>query len=144
MAIYTVLDKPNRDPAKAIFVPEGFAFAAFVFTALWALWHRMWVVTAMLFAFWVAMSVAVSFGGLDPVLAAVIELGVALVFGFEARRLQVMSLLRSGYAETGTVSGSTLAAAELTYFAEGVAERGRGPWSHPRDTGDHLGLFGAR
>lgn len=144
MAIYTVLEAPNRDPRRTRFVPEGFSAWAFVFTVFWALWHRMWVVAAILFAFWVAMSLAVTQGGLNPLVAAAIEFGVALIFGFEARRLQVMSSLRSGHVEAGEVSGSTLAAAELAYFAARGTGVSRGPRTLPRASEDHLGLFGTR
>lgn len=144
MAIYTVLETANRDPRRTLFVPDGFSAAAFVFTALWALWHRMWVAAAVLFAFWVAMSLAVAQGGLDPLVAGVIEFGVALLFGFEARRLHIMSCLRAGYVEAGAVSGSTLAAAELAYFAERGSTGTRGLWTLPRASEDHLGLFGSR
>ena len=34
-----------------MFVPEGFAWAGFIFTFIWALWHRLWVVAALLFSF---------------------------------------------------------------------------------------------
>lgn len=144
MALYTVLERPGRDPRHTLFVPEGFAVTAFLFTVFWALWHRMWVVAALLLCFWAGMAAAVAFLGLDPLIAAAIEFGVALLFGFEARRLQVMSCRRAGYELTGIVAGASREGAELAYFGSRGRTLPPAPGGVPRLAEDHLGLFGTR
>ena len=46
MALFTVLEPPDKKPERVAFVPEKFAGGALVFGFLWALWHRMWVIAA--------------------------------------------------------------------------------------------------
>lgn len=143
MALFTVLEPPHGEIDKVTFVKEGFAPGALVFTALWAIWHRMWVVAAILFALLVAISLSVSLGGLDPAMASLFEIAVGVIFGFEARRLWIMSLERSGYRQTGLIEASNQEAAELAYFAKrprlGQVVTKPKLRSHGEDT---LGLFG--
>lgn len=117
MALFTILESPQGEIDKVTFVKEGFAPAALVFTVLWALWHRMWVVAAALFAILVAISLAVSLLNLNSTAASLLEIAVGLIFGFEARRLWIMSLERSGYRQAGLIEASNQEAAELAYFA---------------------------
>ena len=143
MALFTVLEPPHGEIDKVTFVKEGFAPAALVFTVLWALWHRMWVVAAILFAVLVAISLSAVLLGLDPVIASLLELAIGVVFGLEARRLWIMSLERSGYRQAGLIEASNHEAAELAYFMN----RPRAPQTAPvpklrAQTEDTLGLFG--
>ena len=143
MAVFTVLEPPRGEADRVVFVKEGFSGAAVLFTVVWALWHRMWIVAALLFAVLVALNLSVNLFGLDATPVGVIEAGLSLLFGFEARRLQVVSMERAGYRIAGLIAASSQDAAELDYFA------GRKPASppityaayHPR-TDDTLGIFG--
>lgn len=143
MALFTVLEPPQGEIDKVTFVKEGFAPGALVFTVLWALWHRMWVVAAILFSLLVAVSLSLSLLELDPLMASLLELAIGLIFGFEARKLWIMSLERSGYRNEGLIEASNQEAAELEYFASRprmtklVAESRLHP--HAENT---LGLFG--
>ena len=143
MGIFTVLEPPDGNPERVAFVPEGFSYAAFLLTVLWALWHRMWVVAALLFALTAALTVATNLELLGSGLAAVINFGIVVIFGFEARALQVTSLERAGFRRWGLIQASNGEAAELIYFA------GRGPFEPiPASTrrgaahDDTLGVFG--
>lgn len=143
MALFTVLEAPDAQPERVAFVAEGFAWSALAFTFLWALWHRMWVVAALLFAVSSTLTVASNLDLLGPGLAALLQAGIALLFAFEARALQVFSLERAGFRRTGLLHASNREAAELAYFA------GRSPFvsapasSRPRGLHDDtLGIFG--
>ncbi|WP_373502532.1 DUF2628 domain-containing protein [Aestuariivirga sp.] len=118
MALYTVLEAPDGRVDRVAFVKEGFSGAALVLTVIWALWNRMWIVAAIIFAILVALSVSVSAFGLNEASMAATEFGLALIFGFEARRLKVMSLERAGFRKAGLVEASSLEAAELDYFSQ--------------------------
>lgn len=143
MALYTVLEPPDGKADRVAFIPEGFTWAGFALTFFWAAWHRMWVVAALLLAAYAVLNAAIGLGLLHPVAGSLIHLGMAVIFGFEARRLQVMSLERSGFRHAGLIQSSRLEAAELAYFT------GRAPSSPvpaptryraaPEDT---LGIFG--
>lgn len=143
MALFTVFEHPNGDPNRTVFVKEGFSIAALIFTVLWALWHRMWVVAAILFVILTVLNLSVAQGGLDPTLAGVFETAVGILFGFEARRLRAMSLERAEFRNMGIVEGSNREAAELGYFnakprvEDRIASTPRHPVAH-----DTLGLFG--
>lgn len=143
MALFTILEPPHGEIDKVTFVKEGFAPAALVFTVLWALWHRMWVVAATLFAVLVAISLSVNFFDLDAMMASLLEIAISVIFGFEARKLWIMSLERSGYRQAGLIVASNREAAELAYFANRprVAQSVNAPKlrGHAEDT---LGLFG--
>lgn len=118
MSVFTVYQHPGGAPDRAVFVKDGFTGFAMVFTVLWALWHRMWIVAAVLLALFAAVALAVGFLGLDPGLAAVIELGISLLFGFEAQNLRALSLQRAGYREAGLVGAENLDVAELKYVMD--------------------------
>ncbi len=146
MALFTVLEPPKGEIDKVTFVREGFAPLALVFTVLWALWHRMWVMAAILFAILVAISLSVTLLDLNPAVASLLELATGLIFGFEARRLRIMSLERSGYRQAGLIEASTREAAELGYFAARPRNaQAAAPAPKLRiDAEDTLGLFGTR
>lgn len=118
MKTFTVLEPPDGKAERVAFVPEGFSLGALLLTVFWALWRRMWVVAALLFALTSALTIATSMGFLGEGLAALLQFGIALVFGFEARALQVRSLEAAGYRRAGFLQASRLEAAELAYFAE--------------------------
>jgi hypothetical protein len=143
MKVFTVLEPPDGKTERVAFVPEGFAWAALPLTFLWALWHRMWMVAAILFALTSAITVAANLDLLGSGLASLLQFGIALIFAFEARALQVASLERAGYRRSGLIQASNSEAAELTYFA------GRAPSVPAPVTSrlraaqdDPLGIFG--
>lgn len=143
MTIFTVLEPPDAKPERVAFVAEGFAWGALAFTFLWALWHRMWVVAAVLFAVSSMLTVATNLDLLGPGLAALLQSGIALVFAFEARALRVLSLERAGYRCSDLLQASDRDAAEIAYFA------GRAPFVSPSASSrlrglhdDTLGIFG--
>ncbi len=50
MAVFSVLEPPPRAkesaaaPDRFVFVRDRFNWAAFIFGALWMVWHRLWLV----------------------------------------------------------------------------------------------------
>lgn len=140
MGIFTVLEPPDGNPDRVAFVPDGFSWGALLFTVLWALWHRMWVVAALLFALTAALTVATNLEMLGGGLAALLNAGIGLIFAFEARGLEVKSLERAGFRPAGLIEASNAEAAELTYFAGRTPVSRHSPLRARSD--DTLGLFG--
>lgn len=139
MTLYTALESPDGTPDRVIFVPEGFSWSAFAFSLVWSLWHRMWVVAALLLAAFSALGVLVASEQVAPAVAVVVVYGIMLMLGLEGRFLRVLSLERAGFRVAGLVEASCLEAAELAYFADrriAVQEQRRGP------SEDVLGIFG--
>lgn len=143
MKTYTVLEPPDGKPEKVAFIREGFSLGALLLTVVWALWQRMWVVAALLFGVTSLLTIATSTGFLGEGLASLLQFAIALLFGFEARSLQVRSLEAAGYRRSGLIQATRLEAAELAYF-EGRAPVTPAPrparlQAAPQDT---LGIFG--
>jgi hypothetical protein len=105
---------PDRD---ALFVKEGFAWGAFAFGPLWALFHRLWWPAAGMIAAIAAIAAAEALLPLPPDAATPLWLGLSLVFGFEGNDWRREGLAARGYVERGPASGADLAEAELRWFA---------------------------
>ena len=145
MAVYTVHKKPDAAPDDVTLVPEGFNVRAFLFTVLWALWNRLWVLACVIAVVLVAATTLPAYFGLSAEVAAIMQLAASLLFGFEANDLRRFTLARSGYEQVAMISGSSLAEAELRYFVQrpkAPAPAGSSSGSSPsRYAHDTLGLF---
>jgi Protein of unknown function (DUF2628) len=144
MAYFTILEAPDGDPERTVLIKDGFSVAALIFTVFWALWHRLWVVSAILFAILVCIELGADWFGVNNFIESLIQAAVGLIFAFEARSLWLQSLRRSGFRIAGIVEGTSVEAAELKYFMGRkrrvqVAAVRKFQMS-PEDT---LGLFGA-
>lgn len=143
MTIFTVLEPPDGKPERVVFVPEGFSWAALLFTVVWALWHRLWMVAALLFALTSVLTVATNLEVLGANFAALLHLGIAVIFAFEARNLEVKSLERAGFRRAGLIEAGSSEAAELAYFADRAAVSPQPATSRVRAAHDDtLGIFG--
>ena len=146
MAIYRVFESTSDHPGSTVFVKEGYCWSAMVFSVLWALWHRMWIVAILLFASLLilnSLAVQLNFGeGLQSLVSMV----VAFILGNEAEQLRTWSLRCAGYREAGIIEAHGLDEAELKYF---LASPQRSEQADAAETlrpimasHDTLGLFG--
>ena len=87
-----------------IVIKEGFSWPAFVFTALWAAWNRMWLVFVLLLATGVALQFALTLLDADKIATLSISLGYALLVGYGANDWWRWSLARRGTAQMGIVA----------------------------------------
>ena len=118
MRCYTVhvrpgSDRPDRDP---VLVKEGFAWGAFFFSVIWALWHRMWVAAVALLAILALIDVGGDLAGLDPVSDFALGLAVALLIGWGANDWRRASLARQGFELAGIVAATGHDAALRRWF----------------------------
>ncbi len=146
MAFYSVHKRDGAPAEAAIFVPEGFSFGAFVFGVLWALWHRMWMAAAVLLAISGAIAIAGNLLALNESVIAIVGFTVNLIFGFEARDLQIRSLISRGYDHIGVSHGKNIDEAEIRYFHNSSQPQPQSappvkarPYAGEPDT---LGIFG--
>lgn len=116
--VYTAHLRPfAREPDRgAVFVKDGFSWAAFVFLPIWALYHRMWWHAFGIAVAYAGLIVAVDFAGLDPTVEALMGLGFSLIVGFEANDWRRDELYRRGWIERGVALGRGLDEAELDWF----------------------------
>jgi hypothetical protein len=115
MAIFTVHSKGNA-VEDAIFVQDGFSWAAFLLTGAWALWNRMWITGIMVIAALIALSAGTTAIGLSEGFGGALNLALSLLFGLEAQDLKRWSLARRGYQQVGLVSADDVTEAELRFF----------------------------
>jgi hypothetical protein len=148
MTIYAVHNRDGAPDDQAIFVPEAFSWGGFAFTVVWALWHRMWVVAALLLALSATIALLTRYFGVDETISSLAGLAVNLIFGFEAQGLHAAALERAGYRLVGMSHGRNVDAAEFRFFHEyprrpaplPAGEQSRVVFLPP--TSDTLGLFG--
>ena len=115
MTTYSIYAKPNDETAaEAIFLPDSFSWGAFVFTWVWALWNRMWIVAALV------LSVMFIASALPAVPQFLLTLGVNILMGLHGNDLLGWSLTRRGYSEIGLSNGGSMEEAELRFYADGV------------------------
>ncbi len=121
MRIYTVHLRKTADPLftpdlGAQFVREGFNWAAFAFTWIWALVCGLWIVAALLFAGDLGIALLFEAVDLDSVSQFWATLGWHLIVGFAAEDLRRWTLRLRGYALAEIVAAESAAAAERRFF----------------------------
>lgn len=123
MRIYTVLTRASaRDIDTDIqLIRDGFSWMAFLFSILWALSQRLWLVALGIVVLDVIISTLAGALGLDPVGQAAVALGFSCLVGFEAYELQRWTLRRRGYLETAVIAARDRDEAERRFFESGQA-----------------------
>jgi hypothetical protein len=121
MPVYTV-HAPignNADLAatdRITFVRDGFHFWAAVFSVIWLIWHRLWLA---LFG-WVILSLAVNIAlaklGVGSGTILMVDVVLALLFGFEAANLERWTLSRRKWRQLDIVVADDEEAAERRFF----------------------------
>ncbi len=118
MKIYSVHVSPtaaDRD-GDAELVKEGFCWPAFLFTVLWAAWHRAWWVAAALLVVNIAIALGTEAIGLGPTGKVAVHLGFLVLVGFHGGDFLRWSLARRGYRDHGVVAGDDAEAALHRYL----------------------------
>jgi hypothetical protein len=123
--------RPWASPSTAIAdtraVKDGFCWPAFFFSFVWALWHRMWIVAAIIFVVELGVGFAIDFAALDGVTEAAISLGIALIVGWVANDLRRYELEKTDLSEGGVVLAATGEDAIKRFFSETSPRDGYGP-----------------
>jgi hypothetical protein len=162
MPAYTVHQPPTReheaqnDPARFVFVRDGFSFPAFLFTPLWMLFRRMWLVLLLYIVAIAALQGALAYAGASSGVRVFAGALIAFLVGLESSTLRRWSLTRRRCELLGFVVGDDRESAEQRFFSSWL-EQGRArttPVTPPSDSsvakpyprmpkgdGDILGLF---
>lgn len=116
MKVYTVhLRREGLDPDRdLVVVKEGFCWPAFLFTGLWALWHRLWLAAITIIALSAACSMIAKWLGADSLVQGTLGLAVSVLIGFAANDLRRRRLERQGFVD-----------AALLHFVRGHPEIAR-------------------
>ena len=118
MRHYTVhLRRHGLDPDRdLVLVKEGFSWPAFLFSVLWALWHRLWLVAGLFFLVQAALSLVLALWTPDPVSASAVSVGAALILAYIANDLRRWTLERRGFVETAVVAADGQDGAERRFL----------------------------
>ncbi len=116
--IYTVHTSPApwRREEDAVFIKDGFCWPAFVFSLLWALWHRLWLGGLIMFAGELAIDRLADWTAVHRALEVALLLGWMLLIGFEANDWRRRKLSRQGYLFAAVVAAHSLGEAERRFF----------------------------
>lgn len=117
--IYTVHVKPGKNASQAEqirFVAEGFNWMAFLFSTLWALYHRLWLMAGFIIAANILLALGVERAGLDMLSLSVLQLGLQVWVGFHGNDFLRARLKRDGYITYAIVSGENKMRAEQRFF----------------------------
>lgn len=109
MKVYSVhLRRHGLEPDHdLVLVREGFNWAAFLLSFVWALWHRLWLVALAIVTVSLLMNLAIWALGMDALASSVLSLGVALLTGLLANDCRRWTLARQGFADYGVSTGET-------------------------------------
>ncbi|MBO6784078.1 MAG: DUF2628 domain-containing protein, partial [Alphaproteobacteria bacterium] len=104
--VYTVHARPwaSSEDGDAVFVREGYNWAAFVFGPLWALWHGMWKTAIGLLALSVVVSGMAVVVGMAEGAELAVSLGFQVAIGLWANDWRRHVLARRGFLERGVVA----------------------------------------
>ena len=122
MTVYMVFEPPRRgdDPVRhaerIVFVRDRFCWGAFLFTPIWMLWRRLWLVLIGYIIVMAAIMVGLTWLGAGPDARFWAVALISLLIGFEAATLRRWTLLRRGWRELSTVIGDDREAAERRFF----------------------------
>lgn len=141
MSVYTVhiaeadLDRPLAS-GRAVYVRDGFSWAAFLFAPLWCVLRRSWLGLGL----WLLAVAAIlglgQYFRIDEIAQTAALFVVHLIFGWEAAQLRRRSLRRRGYALFDLISADRQSDAELVFITRITSETGAvsatAPASRPR------------
>ena len=150
MNVYTVHLKGSQDDLatleRAVFVREGFSWAALIFGPLWLLWNRLWLALAVWLALEGALAIWSAYAAPAHSITAALQGLMHLALGFEASQLRRGALARRRFQNVGLVQGRQLMDAERAFFVGAIQARTKAPSetssASPRTRPpDMIGLF---
>lgn len=99
-----------------MFIPEGFNLMAFIFTFLWALYHRLWAVALLFFALPVMATLYGNFMHLHPSSVMILDLGIRVIVALLANDLWRSSLERKGWITTDVIVANSMLEASHRFY----------------------------
>ena len=128
MKIYIAYSRSKRGlhhVMDAVLIPDGFRPWAALFGPFWAASRRLWMEALGILAGWLAFEAIMMASGMGGSLAALADIGFALVMGYAASPIQQWALERRGYALLDiVVAEDELAAVRRLFDRDGSAIAG--------------------
>lgn len=102
MRTYTVHLPPGATPGdplafeRALLVRDGFNWAAFFFTVLWMLWHRLWLAALLTALVFVGLSWGLAELGLGEGTSSLVAILLSILIGLESSTFRRWTYARRG------------------------------------------------
>lgn len=118
MRIYTIHLPPLMASSKreAVVLCEGFNWWAFLFTGLWALGVRMWLLGVTLILVTGALAAGMDYVGVSDIASGVVMVAVSAWIGAEANDWRRAHLARKGWRRAAVIAASDRDAALRRYL----------------------------
>jgi len=129
MAVFTVHQPPlgkndnAPDPARFVFVRDGFYVWGFLLSVLWMLRHRLWLVALLFVALTVLIEIGLRYAGIGVGLRSLVMLALSFLVGLEGATLRRWTLALKGYTQVGVVIADNREDAEQRFFVNWTAAR---------------------
>ena len=118
-AAYVDPASPERDRAAAM-VKQGMCWPAFVFSVLWALWHRLWLTAVILLIAVAGLDLVLLALGADETTSGIAGLGLAAYIGLSANDWRGRALERRGLRLAAIVAAPDAERAAQRLFERGA------------------------
>ena len=106
----------QHDDGGLTLIKDGFSWPAFFLAVPWALWHRMWIVAAVLVFVQVVLGLLPGLFGLGEIAQSALSFGLALAIGFAATDLRDWSLRLRGDTAVDVVLAESREMAERRFL----------------------------
>ncbi|MEE9544326.1 MAG: DUF2628 domain-containing protein [Rhodospirillales bacterium] len=118
MRFYTAHLRRETTGSNLLLVKEGFCWPAFIFSILWALWHRLWLVALVMFALQAGLGWGMGEMSLSPLGQSAGSFALSLIFGLFANDFRWWTYERRGYRLVDVVGGANPEDAERRLLDE--------------------------
>lgn len=105
-----------------VLVKDGFCWPALLFTPFWLIFRGMWLVLVMYIGISLLFWAIENSGYISSGIAFWAQVGLSILFAFEANYLRKWTLQRGNYRHIGVSLGRNLQEAEFNFFAQFKSE----------------------
>ncbi|NRA88489.1 MAG: DUF2628 domain-containing protein [Rhizobiales bacterium] len=124
MAFYEALQ--NSDHAHSgdysngniVLIKDGFCWPALFFTPFWLVFRGMWLILVMYIGVTLLFSALAEFNIIAPQIVFWLNIGVSILFAWEANFLRKWTLQRANYRHIGVSLGANIQEAEVNFFSQ--------------------------
>ena len=133
MRIYTVHERPRLGPEgdDLTLVKEGFAWGAFLAPPVWAIYHGLWTVLALVAVVSALLWLAASALNLGGAVTTSVMVALQLLFGCHANDLRRLILARRAFRRVASVAAENVPAAEARFLTAAPIARHQEPAYEP-------------
>ncbi|ETO91018.1 MAG: hypothetical protein P857_93 [Candidatus Xenolissoclinum pacificiensis L6] len=103
MKTYYIFSKDSMDVDDLYCLQDGFSCSAFFFTVIWSLYHKLWLVSSVIFVFLGVLSYLVSKSLVITEVLVLSKIAIVFFYGLNGSYLIERKLIRQGFSLVGIV-----------------------------------------